>query len=469
MLYVCVYIGLYCQNINCDFVYRTPQYYAVKDIIEKYDPTNKELLMNTGVLPSVKSTKPIPLESYVLSETEKLVVESPLLRKILPDILPVAVPFVKALKNYEKGYIKIFGDTHYKNGFGFPPKPKNMELINMNYLKWLEMNDCLTLVPTILYTHSTQAYGLLHEIPAYYGLLWNRPDFLLEIINVSGRVERFFTGDVFQPLLSKGFGSVWDNVIKKDKIDIRLNCNILKINRHLDDENKRIQIIIAKNDDNIDEKSETNSDNVIIECDVLFMAINQKHSIELFDKISDDEKEVFGCIVSDTVYTTLYSSKKDTIKRQPMNIDGELWPNIVLKGDGQLYAHRQSLRAIKPELFDEKFNDNEMSVAYQYLNQQTLGTDEQKQEMSNLLIKNLENRGELNIKIHKQCYWEYFPKWKLNDIIKGYPWFVRDNMQGIIKNTYYIGSSISYESVLNVILYNYELLVQLGIIKLIQK
>ena len=73
------------------------------------------------------------------------------------------------------------------------------------------------------------------------------------------------------------------------------------------------------------------------------------------------------------------------------------------------------------------------------------------------------DKGVKNAKIVDQQYWDnYFPKWSQDEVNKGYPWLVRDEMQGKVKNTYYIGSSICFESLLNVIEYNAELALQLG-------
>ena len=42
--------------------------------------------------------------------------------------------------------------------------------------------------------------------------------------------------------------------------------------------------------------------------------------------------------------------------------------------------------------------------------------------------------------------------------MKGYPWRVKNELQGKYSNTFYIGSSVCFESVFNVVEYNLELL-----------
>ena len=66
--------------------------------------------------------------------------------------------------------------------------------------------------------------------------------------------------------------------------------------------------------------------------------------------------------------------------------------------------------------------------------------------------------GMKNPKVLYQHCTRYFPKFTQNGINKGYPWIVKNKMQGKYKNTYYIGSSVCFEAVECVIEYNLELL-----------
>ena len=90
-------------------------------------------------------------------------------------------------------------------------------------------------------------------------------------------------------------------------------------------------------------------------------------------------------------------------------------------------------------------------------------SEEEKKEYEERLLSDLIEVGKKNPKILYQNCTRYFPKFTQDGINKGYPWIIKNKMQGKYKNTYYIGSSVCFEAVECVVEYNLELLNMIGI------
>ena len=93
---------------------------------------------------------------------------------------------------------------------------------------------------------------------------------------------------------------------------------------------------------------------------------------------------------------------------------------------------------------------------------------EPKENTGELLTKlRYEDLGEnglniTDIKEHEFKVWQYFPHYSIESINKNYPWIVRDEMQGKYNNTYYIGSSVCFESTKDVVEWNIQLKQTIG-------
>lgn len=90
---------------------------------------------------------------------------------------------------------------------------------------------------------------------------------------------------------------------------------------------------------------------------------------------------------------------------------------------------------------------------YQYLNEKDKFTQE---ELIEILTKGLILSGFRKAKIIFSEKWGYFSRYTQENINAGYPWKIMD-FQGE-NNTYYIGSSVCFESVNAVVSYNNTLI-----------
>jgi hypothetical protein len=123
-----------------------------------------------------------------------------------------------------------------------------------------------------------------------------------------------------------------------------------------------------------------------------------------------------------------------------------------LKVNNGLYGSRNSAKALYLTNPDEVVT-RERKVMYQF---NMFGPEGNHGELRKQLLEDLEVVGEKNVKVIKSEPWRYMPRFTQEQINKGYPWRVR-GMQGHDR-TWYIGSSVSFESVLDCIRYNLGLL-----------
>ena len=368
----------YIEIYNIGTCYMHPEYELVRDIIKKYDPENKEMTIDSNVFDEDKLTGGVGLTDFILDKIEEMVITNKLLRAIVPDFISGGIKLIKSIKNYREGYMATFGtDLHLTNGYGFPPKPKDMSVLNMTYLEWLKKYKCEGLIPTLLYTTTTQAYGELDKIPAFYGLFWNRPDLLEHLIDLAEQAKASAKGEIFHPMLYNGFESIWQKVVEKENLNVRFNTNITGINRNIDDSNKPIEIKLDNDE--------------IIECDVLFMAVDQRISVKLFTDCTQQERDVFSNLTPFTMVTTLYSNDFDDEEKKPIKFETKLWPAPLLRANGELFAARHSMRILREQEWRQKYKKNkstdpEYSVSFQFATPASIATDENKKKYKDTLV-----------------------------------------------------------------------------------
>ena len=102
----------------------------------------------------------------------------------------------------------------------------------------------------IIYT----GYGNLDEVPALYGLWWNSAS----LIEKASGIKRNLQGKENVFVLKNGFYSLWQNIVEKDGVNIKYECDIKSINRYLNDKHHSIEIKYRNGKNEFDE---------IFECD----------------------------------------------------------------------------------------------------------------------------------------------------------------------------------------------------------
>ncbi|HEY5707451.1 MAG TPA: hypothetical protein VIS96_17975 [Terrimicrobiaceae bacterium] len=108
-----------------------------------------------------------------------------------------------------------------------PPTDFLKEYASKTFLAFLEDHDLLALVGLLQYGYEVQGYGALRNIPAFYGLVWITPIVLKTILLDALKVEN-------RPVVTawtKGWGDLWDQIVKKENLNITYLAETKSIKR----------------------------------------------------------------------------------------------------------------------------------------------------------------------------------------------------------------------------------------------
>jgi len=360
-------------------------------------------------------------------------------------------------------------------------------------MQFIEKYDLQILIPFFTYNQILlNGFATdLNEIPSFYGLLWNHPNLMRNLIDPLG--QKNDNDDLY--VIKDGLRSLFQNIIDVEDINIKYNVEITSINRYLNDEKHKICIMYHE-----DEYEK------LIECDVLFNGTNDISLILPFiTDITKEEEIAFGNFESHTLCITEFEYKYKTTPDLEMEtipnkeettddeesdtIDDDEQKELILNMDRKTSANVQEplFKTIKDKTFTfypqnlskqgglfklehrssdnpakkDSDSDNEMKtvkfIGYQMMNQEMVTCKDK--DFEKVLVTDLKDIGfdVNNTKMIKQELVRFCPRWNNEDINNGIPWKVKDLLQGKYKNMYYIGESVCYQSVESVLKYNIQL------------
>lgn len=139
---------------------------------------------------------------------------------------------------------------------------KSFAMIDMPFLEWCETHELSALVLFFRTSISISGYGYLDRLPTYYALVFVRPAWLNGVVQLGFQamaeqilgtscetlkplireVTDFFVGGHapaitnMYSLLPEGWQKIWEVILQKDALDVRLNIEITEIDRQLHDE-----------------------------------------------------------------------------------------------------------------------------------------------------------------------------------------------------------------------------------------
>lgn len=135
---------------------------------------------------------------------------------------------VKKLSEYENKHAALFGA--YGSGSRLPPID-DLTQIAGTFGAWLDANELTELRPILKFFQTSQGYGDLDKIPAYYGLLWSTPTALkLTKQQLTGVTD----GTLDPKILAPGFAEMIDRLALRGGAEIRLETTVLRVSRGVD-------------------------------------------------------------------------------------------------------------------------------------------------------------------------------------------------------------------------------------------
>ncbi|KAJ3314037.1 hypothetical protein HDV04_001068, partial [Boothiomyces sp. JEL0838] len=422
--------------------YLSAVYDNVRSYLAQYDPTNKLVAISNRhttfdtVLGSDIQTPP----RQDTDPTDGMDLSLWYINEMYVDhaVDPTKTPtenFVGAIQKYIGIHLQLFGNYSY----GLPPKPSNFAAINMTAIEFLQNNGLMALEGLLRFAQQTQGYGVLEDVPAFYLLWWIHPELLIRTLEPGYSIQ----------MLSKGFQHLWQSVYKTHQKDVKFvfYAKVKSITRGLDTGKGKLVY----------------GDDKKAEFDKLIMAVDLSTQLELIADLTSEEKSLFSGYTSSVLTTTLYESDLAAIE-----FPVEYWfkrmtrtpPNGI---QGRLYAQRNSKLALYGTFNDStnlwNASGRQRRVAYQYFGRPMEKNDSS--VMLGLLATDLVTETDLHANVILQVPHRYFPRFDTPGVLAGKPWSILD-LQGK-SNTFWIGSSVCFESVLDVMTYNSNLFSRLQI------
>ncbi|CAK5053768.1 unnamed protein product [Aphanomyces euteiches] len=410
-------------------------YQPIFDLLKRYDPNNVPL----PYLPTNKGQTWILRDGLPKTDYYSYSVQVAMVNTQAAAPEAAATSLTDAISRYIQIHESIFGTYSY----GLPPKPKDWSLIRMTAWDFLVKNNLTALAGPLSYTLGQQGYGFFQETAAFYMLWWVHPDLLK---------------DRRQYMLSGGFQSLWINMANAfpDQVTVSLRHKVTKIVRSA----KSGITISATIDDTTP---------VTIQADHLVMAVDlNRNNAPIVPDLDSKETPLFTTQnIAATFVVSLIESDAS-----PIETVSEWWPN---RGAGSMQGRLQLTRNTRlalygpnssvpyslsttpgspPVTFGVNATGRQRRVAYQYYLRPARENDASASRDTLLLDLQMANMS--NVNVIKQYEWNYAPRYNQSTIEKGAPWNVWEQ-QGY-RNTTWIGSSVCYESTLDVVMYNNNLI-----------
>jgi len=257
-------------------------------------------------------------------------------------------------------------------------------------------------------------------------------------------------------VLKSGFQNLWETIVREENIAVTFHVDILKIYRPVTQlyktsstyvESKCREAWILKQDRNEPFPTWERYDFII-------WSPEMKESLHLWKDLVSTEKEIFSKTTPNFFTTSLVDTRDMTRGLTPI----DYWvDNVVKKRDNSVWAQRDTY-AVNNKFLGPKYQTGTFPTGADDLDKRTCvvyqmgNTKSSEKKLKRILLKHLRNLQGKDIEIKKFKTWRYFPRYSPGDMEQGVLWRILE-MQGRF-NMWYIGSSVSFESVKSVVEYN---------------
>ncbi|XP_062618213.1 uncharacterized protein LOC134279817 [Saccostrea cucullata] len=339
-----------------------------------------------------------------------------------------------AVGRYDRIHHCLFGNYSFEL---MPrPTPEVMRQIQGTVQDFLERHDLMLIAPIFRTYLTTNGYGFINDTAAIYGLAWVTP----EVIKGTFTPENGFW------ILEGAFQSIVNEMAKQNNLNVHLGTNVERIQRFPGPGG--IQITYSTKG-----HPTIRTENF----DFLILSPAMSSLLNIVD-FNAKERNLFSRLYNGNFVTTLIESDNGIRGNDAQTyyndaVDQDNYPvyltynfyhaqNNITKED-----HRLGIRENGPER-----NPQETQMYYQYGYEKPWAKDTDFMIQSKLAAF-LKKFRKTNPRILEQIKWGYyFPRFSAEDADRGYLWDILD-MQGQF-NTWYIGSSVYFESMESVIEYN---------------
>ncbi|CAK4895932.1 unnamed protein product [Aphanomyces euteiches] len=349
-------------------------------------------------------------------------------------------------------YISIHESIFGKYSYGLPPQPNNWTLLAGTALNFIQTNNLQAIQPWFQTMFERQGYGSLSTTPAFYMLWWGHPDLIRLYLALASQNKPFVY------LLSKGFQSLWKSIAAANtaKFTVKLRSVVTGISNR----DTKPQVTVRQYAPNAN--PQPGGATITIPHDHIVMAIDL--SISSTD-LSTDKGFPISITDLDATEKWLYQGYKSsafvttkfTSPAIPSESVIEWWPE---RGQGNLQGRLQLTRNTRLILTNSStVSGRQTRVAYQHYEPDTAVAA--RSSYSSSLVQDLKSTFPSSTNL-ATFFSSYAPRTTKDKLTQNQPWAIW-NYQGQ-HHTTWIGSSVSFESVLDVVTYNQKLVNRIQII-----
>jgi len=253
-------------------------------------------------------------------------------------------------------------------------------------------------------------------------------------------------------MLRHGYKTLWEKIIEVENLKVTFNVDIYQLYRTKGQQQQQGSQTVW-----IDMEIKKIEQRKWHQYDFVIWSPEMKTSLPFWDEI-DEEVYYFSRPQPAFFTTALIDTKGVTRGASPVDY---LFDNINQKREHSLWAQRDSYAALNGyagDLYQSGVfpNGNDggstrSTVSYQMSDSQTTYT-----ELQHILTESLEKMKATSVSVLHMKTWRYFPRFSTADLAEGMLWRILE-MQGKY-GMWYIGSSVSFESVKSVMEHNKMLL-----------
>lgn len=370
----------------------------------------------------------ITLKEWLLSEFKKIYKEE---KSVSNFLLMLGLPFklAKAVHKWHKLYHECMDE------YGYPKLTKDKDAAFYSQLTgdYLEKNDMSILKYAFSLSYTGMGYGFVSEIPLLYTLIWQTP-----LYTKNFRTKLGFPRVPLMRNLFHGYQSFVERLIQKGNLNVRLNFPVTAIEK-----NANGKIRISRVDTHLED------------FDIVFIAAPPHPMKNVITYLDEERKHIINSLYTSDPFSVYMVKIEDSPVYPPLIFFPEalnpppMMPNV---SNNIVFAMMNT----KSLYFKSNSGEPQYFLCYQlkdYFRRD--GHDDVKAMCEDLKIK-LNSMNVHNYTVKYQECWSYFPRFNQEAIRKEYPWkYIKT--QGI-DNTYFIGSSACFESVIDVIRYNHRIL-----------
>jgi len=426
--------------------YLHPAYYAVRALFEeiKKMPGATEKFEEVG--PDVYTVRTegradLGFDEWITSNIQLQPTYSIFaLSRILFPYEDTAIELITAKDKYNRLHGQLFGDFN----FTMPPPltTESLKLLDKSFVQFLEENDLMALLPVLAYGQTCQGYGTIEATPAFWAMCWVTPQLLDQYFALEPQYPK-------KAMLKHGWISLWDEIVKLNKLHIRYNVDIERITRTSADGKTTVRVVGKEKGTPIDETY----DFLVMGAPVF------DDQGKAFLDLNEEEASTFKTNMEHGQFRTILF--RSTQPQPYLMSHLTLYASKIIgadAGQGDVFAWRDSYLALRPELClsaahqldPERFKVREQ-MAYQYAE---TGNNLPEKAFQDKFHQWAENRfgAKENYKVLQEQTWDYFSRFNSVGLKNRDPWRIL-SFQG--KNaTLFVHASTFFESVLDIVNYN---------------